>query len=310
MRVPNLQLGFPGISLIIVWLLSSPTSWAGVTVSTSVSSANCVTGDYSGTLTEVIYPGLEFFTGDFYHGNATVGGCEYETFYTLSNTADAPTGNTQNSNQMTLEDLTEQIVRGLYKIETTLFGGGYSALGPPGAHPPPCGEFEWYAGAYKSCFPGAPIHSTSNQPAIGTRDSPGGVILTATSSDAFDFFQTAAVAGPEDVPFIVGSSAPGDSLSIYGRNGVLWSQPLSDFTPGTLYFADIPGQAGSAPGAPAFLTYFLNGADASEQASVWFPGSLTLVFNPTSAPEPSTLYLMLIGIAGLALVLIMRRSWG
>jgi hypothetical protein len=113
------------------------------------------------------------------------------------------------------------------------------------------------------------------------------------------------------VAFVVGSVAPGDSLSIYGPRGVLWGRPLSDFTPGIMYFADVPAQAGTGPGAPIALTYFIKSDNDLEHASVWFPTDLTLVDNitPASVSELgwSSAIPALTLLAGAALVLKSRR---
>jgi len=144
------------------------------------------------------------------------------------------------------------------------------------------------------------IFITTPDAVVGDRaslDITGGWSLT-TASPAYLSFLTDSFADAAYVPFVIDSVAPGDSLSIYGPGGVLWSQPLSDFTLGNLYFAQVPAQTGDY-GAPVALTYYLHNDTESQHSSIWFPEDVTLTSDATSVPEPSTLSLIGLGFAAL-----------
>ncbi|MGH8220314.1 MAG: PEP-CTERM sorting domain-containing protein [Steroidobacteraceae bacterium] len=139
----------------------------------------------------------------------------------------------------------------------------------------------------------------------GSLDVIDGWVLT-TASPAYLSFLTPSFDATEFVPFVISSAAPGDSLSIYGPSGVLWSQPLSDFTPDDLYFAQIPAEPGDY-GAPVALTYYVHNDTESEHSSVWLPDVNFTTNTTTAVPEPSTLCLIGLGFAALGLSRRKRR---
>jgi hypothetical protein len=88
------------------------------------------------------------------------------------------------------------------------------------------------------------------------------------------------------VPFVVINAAPGDSMSIYGPGGVLWSQPISAFTLNELYFAVIGPQQGTGAQAPIMLTYFVYDSGSGQSSSVWFPAAVAFI--PEATPPAAT----------------------
>jgi hypothetical protein len=112
-------------------------------------------------------------------------------------------------------------------------------------------------------------------------DTSGGFSLS-TGTPGYNSFGNDSLNVATNVPFIVDSAAPGDSLSIYGPAGLIWSQPLANFTPGVLYFAQIPAQTTDAT-QTVVMTYWIHSADQGV-SSVYFPAQLVLVDAPTVVP--------------------------
>lgn len=74
------------------------------------------------------------------------------------------------------------------------------------------------------------------------------------------------------VPFFVTAAGDGDSLSIYDNRGLLWHQPLAQFTLGELYLAAIPKIEDADPRIPNLTTFWLNSV-GDANASVIFATS-------------------------------------
>jgi sugar lactone lactonase YvrE len=114
----------------------------------------------------------------------------------------------------------------------------------------------------------------------GSLNATGGAALT-TASPAYIAFSTPAITTPSFVPFVVEAAAPGDSLSVEGSSGVIWSQPLANFTPGKMYFAILPPQP-TDPVATTLMTYWVHNAGQGS-STVWFPGTFTFTPNPAQS---------------------------
>jgi hypothetical protein len=146
-----------------------------------------------------------------------------------------------------------------------------------------------------------PARAPAPAAVTGHRDYvlPSGGFTLSTGTPGYASFLVSGLNEETYVPFIVDSLGTGSSLSIYGPGGVLWSQPLSEFTPDTLYLAALAPQTTDSS-VPEELTYWLH-STTSGTASVYFPETVTAV---ASVTEPATLSLLAVGLVGLG---VMRR---
>jgi hypothetical protein len=117
---------------------------------------------------------------------------------------------------------------------------------------------------------------------LGFLGSLSGGFALHTGTPGYNSFGNDSLNVGTNVPFVVDSAAPGDSLSIYGPAGLIWSQPLANFTPGLIYFAQIPAQTTDATQA-VVMTYWIHSADQGV-SSVYFPAQLVLLDAPTIVP--------------------------
>ncbi len=126
------------------------------------------------------------------------------------------------------------------------------------------------------------------------------VLDLQTASPAYYTFQptgSPAVLGSLAIPFIVVEPGSGDSLSMYLGSQLFFQQPLAGFEPGRLYFAPVP--IAGVTSNPAITLWINSFGPAGTRVVI--PTAVTAV------PLPSTAWLCLTAVAGLAVRKVLHR---
>jgi hypothetical protein len=190
--------------------------------------------------------------------------CNIETTQQMDDSADLPTGTTDNPETSTWDQIINAINQFIKRNH--LFG--------PTQHQ-------------------GPAVPTTVTP-TGTRGLHGSIYLSggwvlSTGTPGYASFLASSLTQTTYVPFVVESGGTGASLSIYGPpGGVLWSQPLSLFTPGKLYFAVIPAQTTDAS-QQLLLTYWLH-SPTSGSPAVYFPDQFQTLVCPAATAQAGIPY--------------------
>ena len=181
--------------------------------------------------------------------------------------------------------------------------------------PPPKGIWQTiYNQAIRVIYSRSPKQTYHGTP-TGTRTVPtgndgGGVRgsvtfgsgwVATTASPAWLQFGIDPAGGSRYMFFIVDQAGPGASVTVYGDEGALWSQPLSNFVVGDLNIIDLGASAVQDPSTET-LTIMVS-PPTSGTAQLYFPDQSTQVADAgsTDAPMPvwcvAALATGLIGIA-------------
>ena len=112
----------------------------------------------------------------------------------------------------------------------------------------------------------------------GVARTHGGTTLT-TASPAFISYSLSGLDVTTYVPLAAISAAPGDSVSIYGPNGVIWSATLDSLPIGDLYWAELPPQT-STPDEETPITFWVHNSGTGS-SSVFFPDAVAYLDGPS-----------------------------
>ncbi len=246
------RIGIAGI-LLLAWQSTLP-AMAGVTV---VMTNNGCTGysiDYASTSTFVLASTsvLQVDTYRAFAGGLQKSVCDLEYQYTFDDLTNAVNGKNQSNVPI------QWLING--RIRNSILNS-HSTPSPPF-------HIQWIT------------TPTDGNGVRGSVNGTGGAALT-TASPAYNVVLTNAITSEAALAFVVESAAPGDSLSIEGSAGVIWSQPLANFTLGQVNFAIIPAQP-TDPLAPLLLTFWVHNAGQGS-STVYFPDTFTFTPDPAQS---------------------------